>query len=261
MTGWDRLIAELDAWAAEGRTAGFWWRDDDAADGAPELDRLLALRRALGVPLVLAVIPAAATPALAEMLKDEADIERVQHGYAHTNHAAAGEKKAELGGTRALWDVARDLADGRGRMGTLFGDDGWLEVIVPPWNRIDPSVAGLLPGLGFHGLSGFGKRNLADAGPELNVVNTHIDIIAWRDGRGFAGEDAVLDAAVELLAAKRAEGPDDHGAIGLLTHHLAHDPACWDFIERFVTVTQNHPAALWRAGRDMFPVPDLSVAP
>ena len=43
MTGWDRLSIELDAWSAAGRAAEFWWRDDDAIDTTPALDRLLSL--------------------------------------------------------------------------------------------------------------------------------------------------------------------------------------------------------------------------
>lgn len=56
-TAWDALMGELDAWAESGLTASFWWRDDDAADHTPALDRLLDERGQLDVPLALAVIP------------------------------------------------------------------------------------------------------------------------------------------------------------------------------------------------------------
>ena len=65
---WDRLDRELAAWAAEGREATFWWRDDDAVAATPALDRLLRLTESGGVPLALAVIPAPAEPGLAERL-------------------------------------------------------------------------------------------------------------------------------------------------------------------------------------------------
>ena len=68
---WPGLSAELDAWAAAGRTATFWWRDDDATAPTPELGRLLRLAGAHGAPLALAVIPAEAGPALAEALAAE----------------------------------------------------------------------------------------------------------------------------------------------------------------------------------------------
>jgi len=57
-SGWGALEAELDIWQSAGRSASFWWRDDDAIAATPELDRLLAL--AQDAPIGLAVIPAQA---------------------------------------------------------------------------------------------------------------------------------------------------------------------------------------------------------
>ena len=139
MTAWDRLSAELDAWAAAGLTAEFWWRDDDAIDDTPALGRLLALRRSLNVPLALAVIPANARPALAGVLRDEDGIDILQHGFAHANYRPAGEKKAELGADRELWDIARDLAGGRGHM--IAGSTSWYRpgtVSTLPWRTCCP---------------------------------------------------------------------------------------------------------------------------
>ena len=182
MTAWDRLTAELDAWAAAGRIAEFWWRDDDAVDATPALDRLFALRADLDLPLALAVIPAKARPALAGALDGQTGIDILQHGYAHASHRPAGEKKAELGADRELWEIARELSDGRGRMLDLFGET-WLDVMVPPWNRIDPPIVNLLPGLGFHGLSAFKARAAIGDPDRLTVVNTHVDIIDWTGTR------------------------------------------------------------------------------
>lgn len=254
MSPWDRLAAELDAWTAAGKTAEFWWRDDDAIDVTPALERLLALRTALDLPLALAVIPAPARPTLAAALKGQAGIDIFQHGYAHVSHRPAGEKKAELGADRELWDIARELSDGRGRMVELFDAD-WLNVMVPPWNRIDPAVTNLLPGLGFHGLTTFNAREAADAAGDLTIVNTHVDIIDWAGSRGYAGDDAVLSAATDHLVAKRTGSADPGEATGILTHHLAHDEACWDFIEKFGRLTAGNPAVSWRAAAHLFPVP------
>jgi hypothetical protein len=248
MSSWDALEQALEDRAAAGGTADFWWRDDDAIERTDALGRLLGLRHALDVPLALAVIPATATKSLAEAVSGVAGIEILQHGYAHVSHRPAGAKKAELGADRDIWDVARDIAEGRGRMVDLFGDDGWLDVMVPPWNRIDPPVATLLPGLGFHGLTTFRTRNLEDASESLRLVNTHIDIIDWRKTRAFAGDEPLLGAAIEALES-------DTAAVGLLTHHLAHDEACWAFVERFVTTTQRHDAVRWRSAHDLFPAP------
>lgn len=254
MTVWDRFAAELDAWAAAGLVAEFWWRDDDAIDVTPTLERLLALRTDLDLPLALAVIPAPARPALSAALRGQPGIDILQHGYAHISHRPAGAKKAELGADRDLWDIARDLSDGRGRMLDLFEDD-WLSVMVPPWNRIDPAVTALLPGLGFHGVTTFKARVADDKKANLITVNTHVDIIDWLGTRGFAGDDAVLSAAIDHLCAKRTGSADPAEATGILTHHLVHDDACWRFVEKFGHFTARNPAVVWRSASDLFPVP------
>ena len=60
---WAGVEDELARWRSDGRELSLWWRDDDAADATPELDRLLAVQQVHGMPLALAVVPAAATPA------------------------------------------------------------------------------------------------------------------------------------------------------------------------------------------------------
>ena len=64
--GWDALEAELDLWQSAGRTATFWWRDDDAIAWTPALERLLEL--AEDTPIAIAVIPGNAETGLAEPL-------------------------------------------------------------------------------------------------------------------------------------------------------------------------------------------------
>jgi hypothetical protein len=255
MSAWNLLAAELDAWAEAGWTAAFWWRDDDAVEATPALARLLGLRRTLDVPLAIAAIPARARPDLADALRGETGIEVLQHGYAHANHRPAGERKTELGSDRDLWTVAREIAEGRGRMDAVFGEGKWLDVMVPPWNRIDAPVIALLPGLGFRGVSTYDARPAAEPVPELVAVNTHVDVIDWTGTREFAGDDACLGDAVAHLAAKRSGEADAGEATGLLTHHLAHDEASWDFIARFVAATAAHRAARWISARDTFPEP------
>lgn len=256
MSGWDALAAELDRWAEDGRTAEFWWRDDDAVDATPALGRLLSVQDESGVPLALAVIPAKATGALAAKVSDNDGLALLQHGYAHANHRPEGAKKAELGADRPLWDIAREIAEGRTKMDSLFGEGQWLETMVPPWNRIDDPVAALLPGLGFQGLSAFRARRSAEPVPRLSSVNVHVDVIDWRGSRGFAGEEACLAAAVAHLAAKRSGSADADEPTGLLTHHLVQDADCWTFVSRFVAETRDHSAGCWRAARDLFPDPE-----
>ena len=57
-------------------------------------------------------------------------------------------------------------------------------------------------------------------------VNTHVDLIDWKGGRGFVGEAAALDALVAALAQARTSGEP----VGVLSHHLAMDGGAWDFL-------------------------------
>ena len=68
MSTWRELEQELEAWARSGRRATFWWRDDDAVEPSPALDRLLELAASGRAPLALAVIPARASSGLAAQL-------------------------------------------------------------------------------------------------------------------------------------------------------------------------------------------------
>lgn len=245
--GWTDLAAELDRWRALGRTATFWWRDDDAVDATPALDRLLSIAEAVGAPLALAVIPAAATPGLAARLARARDVTILQHGWSHDNRAPDGAKKAELGDDRPVAEVLADLERGRTRLGALFGREGRFEptLLVPPWNRIGPAVAAALADRDV-AVSRYGGR---PAGARRRL-DTHVDPIAWKaprggDTRGFLGEAAALRLAIDHLAARRLGTADRDEATGLLTHHRVHDAATWAFAARFAAVIADHSAAAW----------------
>ncbi len=243
MTSWRHLGEELDAWAAAGRGATLWWRDDDAVEPGPELARLLALAEARDLPLALAVIPARASEALAEWLKAQpARATLLQHGYAHQNHAREGEKKAELGAQRPVHVVLEELARGWGRMTALFGET-WAPILVPPHNRIAEAVVQGLAELGFQGLSTQGPRAAVLAAPGLVQVNTHLDIMHWPDPRGFLGEAESLGILVAQLRARRLGAADAAEPTGLLTHHPAHDEPAWGFLEALLDRLAGHPAA------------------
>lgn len=244
---WQSLTAELDLWRAAGRTACFWWRDDDAANPSPALERLIALTRH-AAPLVLASVPGKATPALAERTRSEPLVEIVQHGWMHLNHSPSGEKASEFPAARPLDNRIADLTQGRDRLATLFGPQ-FIPVFVPPWNRIGPDLAALLPEFGLIGLSTFGPRRQQAGG---RVVNTHVDPIAWKDGRRFRGESHALKQVVEHLTARRLGTADADEPTGILTHHLDHDGPMWDWLEAFFTRLKNEPAARWLNARQAF---------
>jgi peptidoglycan/xylan/chitin deacetylase (PgdA/CDA1 family) len=229
MSGWQALADEIARLRDEGRTAELWWRDDDAVDSGPALDRLLAIVRDTGAPLALAVVPAQATAALADRLSQEAGVDVLQHGYAHINHAVAPEKKIEIGLQRPAMMTLGELATGWMALERLFGPRA-LAVMVPPWNRIAPVLVPTLPEIGYRGLSTFGPRPRVHPVRGLLQVNTHVDLIDWKGGRTFAGEGTVLAALVAAFA--RARGGNDE-PIGILSHHLAMDVEAWDFLRSF----------------------------
>jgi hypothetical protein len=238
LSSWSDLTQELDAWRATGRVATFWWRDDDATAPSLALDRLLSLQQKHTAPLVIAVIPARAEPGLAQRLTGIDGIGIAQHGWAHANHAPVGSAKAELGDHRPAALVLGELARGQLALDRLFG--AWLRLLVPPHNRIAPTLAKALPAAGYVGLSTYNPRRAGIA--DLMQVNTHIDIMNWVT-RAFGGETPALELAVRHLRARRAGTVDAAEPTGLLTHHLAHDEGAWAFADRFLGVIADHPAA------------------
>jgi hypothetical protein len=242
--GWGDLTDELDLWAAEGRTAQLWWRDDDAGEAGPALLRLLDLSQACRLDLALAAVPAVAEAPLAQAVDGWPLVTVVQHGWAHRDHGVPGEPAVEVGGTRSVADVLSEMRQGRERLEALFGSR-FAPVLVPPWNRIEPPILPHLVGAGYRGLSTFGTRVQATPEPGLVQVNTHLDILRWRGGVQFAGPEKVLRQLVGHLRDRRKRATDKDEPIGLLTHHRDHDPSAWEFLETLLRITGEHPAATW----------------
>jgi hypothetical protein len=234
------VIAELDRWAAAGQTARLWLRDDDACEPGPALERLLAATRRHTAPCLLAIVPMKAGRALADALKDRADVRVAMHGIIHANHAAAGQKSEETPADRPLDAVSAELQGARARLVALFGAaaGAWY---VPPWNRIGPAVAALLPVLGFKVLSTFGKARFG-LEPALVELNTHVDLMNWRGGRiGRTPDDVLTELAAELASARQG----GWHPVGVLTHHLVHDDTAWAALDAVLQVVSAHPAAAW----------------
>ncbi|MGD1877345.1 MAG: polysaccharide deacetylase family protein [Kiloniellaceae bacterium] len=243
MNAWATLETELDAWAETGRTAQVWWRDDDAAAATPAFERLLQLAAGTGAPLALAVIPASAEPALARQVADQpADVTVLQHGFAHADHAPAAAKKCELVSPAARPAGIDELCQGHERLGRLFGQR-FRPVLVPPWNRIADDLVARLPALGFGGLSTYKARGAASPAPGLHQVNCHLDILQWRPTRRFLGTQAALDLLTGHLAAKRQGAADAAEPSGILSHHLVHDDAAWDFLKELLERLARHAGA------------------
>ena len=247
---WVPLEAELDAWARAGRIARFWWRDDDATAPSASLDRLLAL---VGdSPVALAVIPETATDALARRLAVADNVTVLQHGIAHTNHAAASAKKAELGADRPMAVLTEALVAGRRRLEALFGTR-FQPILVPPWNRIAGDLVRLLPQAGFVGLSTAGPRRQAEPVPGLHVINSHLDPIDWHGTRACRPAGDLIAEAAGHLAARRLGQADAAEPVGLLTHHLLDDPATERFVGDLAALVRTHPAAAWASVGELWP--------
>jgi hypothetical protein len=231
LTSLDRALA--------GRSLRLWWRDDDAADWTPALERLLDLAAGLALPLAVAAVPARLSDQARAHLLAAPQVTLLVHGLAHTNHAPAGAKKAEFGPHRPLAVMQQEIADARRRLPEA------APIFVPPWNRIDPALLPQLTQLGFRGLSSHGAVRHPTAG--LVQVNTWVDPIDWRAGRRLLAVPAIL---AQFHAAAQHGGP-----IGLLTHHAAMDEAMWQFLDELLHSLTRFQAVHWSTVGDLFTIP------
>ena len=245
---WRPLDRELERWQAAGRVLDLWWRDDDATAPTEALGRLAALSERLGLPVHLAVIPARAEPALARAVAAQPQLVPMVHGWAHASHAPPGEKKAEFGAHRPLPRMQAEAGAGLARLADLFGP-ALRPVFVPPWNRIAPEMTATLPGLGYRALSTFTPRRAPAAAPGLAAINTHLDPIAWKTTRSLADPQALIAQTARQLADRRSGRADPGEPYGLLTHHLVHDAAIWQFVETLLARLLAGPARPWRMSR------------
>jgi hypothetical protein len=241
MSRWDALKRECEAWGEAGRTATWWWRDDDAVAATPALDELLRVAQG---PIALAVIPARLQPDLPPRLRQSPETAVLQHGYAHRNEAPEGGRKSEFPDERALEAIARDLGAGFRTLSEAFGPQ-FLPVLTPPWNRIGGRTVAILQSIGFMGLTRYMPRSAAtDHG--VNQVNTHVDVIDWRGRQGppggFLGETACLELLVGHFRARRSGIADPDEPTGILSHHLVHDAGTWRFLEKLRDFLANQAA-------------------
>lgn len=242
---WSALLAELDCWGEADRIAKLWWRDDDAAVAAPELAALL--RIADGTPIALAVIPALATVDLASMLRDLPLVAVLQHGWRHANRAVEGKKSEYPSGLPASV-AAAEIAAGRDRLAALFGTRT-LPVFVPPWNRIAPGLLSVLTDSGIAAVSTFASTRQPEWSPRLPpglaLLDTHVDLTDWKDGKRFIGATAALGSLVFWLRHVRLGNRPPNHAIGILTHHMVMDRETAAFVGQLVELVAGHAAGRW----------------
>ena len=236
-------------WRDAGRVVDFWWRDDDASRPSEAFARLVGLAAQSGVPLGLAAIPERAEPDLFAAFGG--DVAVLQHGVDHRNRAAAAEKPSEFPSTEAIEAALARIAQGAERLSALAGSR-LLPVLVPPWNRFSKALIEHLPRHATRGFSAFGPRAQPEPAPGLRQINAHVDIIAWKRGRSFVGEERALSEAVSHLARRRAGTVDAAEPTGWLTHHERHDETIWSFLARLFDFTGTRAGVRWVHPREMF---------
>lgn len=239
---WTVVRNSLDSAAGRGRKIPFWWRDDDAIETTSQLDRLTELQTGMALPLTLAVIPEFLAENLAPALYGHTGLTIATHGIAHQNHAPASEKKQELGGHLGICEAAVGLERARRRVHQAFPRQA-IPMLVPPWNRISPTIAAALPDIGFRNLSTYGTASEQPVIPGLTRLNTHVDPIDWRGSRSLFDPGTLNQGiAAQIDQRLRDSSPEP---VGLLTHHLVHDEEIWVWTEELLDILAQHPAVIW----------------
>ncbi len=264
---WRSLHDEIARWRDAGRSVEFWWRDDDASRRTPALSRLFDLAADADVPLALAIVPECAEHGLLEGVVQ--GVAALQHGVDHRNRAETDGKKTEFPLGESVDAALARLAAGRAQLESVVGRRA-LPVLAPPWNRLSAALVPRLAAAGYRGLSTYGARKPAEPAPGLVQVNTHVDVIDWKGGRRFGGEDYVLGQAIRHLASRRAGQIDKseptgwlthheptgwlthHEPTGWLTHHAVHDEAAWNFLARLFEATRGIAGVTWLRPADLF---------
>lgn len=229
MIDWSPLRTALTRCRASKTPIPIWWRDDDAIEPTPALDRLNELSANLGVPVHLAVIPKQAGETLVPYVEDRPNLIPCIHGWTHQNTAPSGHKKSEFGVPRN--DGFDELVQAKARMIDLFGTN-LFPLFVPPWNRFDLSFEHGLKQAEYVGFSTFGPRTNTITTPQ---INTHIDPIFWRGHRGLVEPERLIRLTAEILDARCNGIQDSIEPLGFLTHHLVHIPEVWTFCWSFMT--------------------------
>jgi hypothetical protein len=218
----------------------FFLRDDDAGWDDERLFALMKVVAAHGLPLDVAVIPAALSRRLAKALRQahvnmEGRLGLHQHGFAHINHEPNG-RKCEFGPARDGAAQLRDLQAGRELLDEHLA--GCVQpVFTPPWNRCAELTAELLPRIGTQVLSrhvggpDFGRSGLIELPVSVDWS------YAKRGGRRLA--------PIELagLAGQRVRTGEP---VGINLHHAVMDAGELRRLDGLCELLARHPAARCR---------------
>jgi hypothetical protein len=222
MVRWlDPVAAALDAAPSP---VPVFFRDDDAGWGTDRLRRLVDRFDRRGLPLDLAVIPAALRPGLARELRTRAGngLALHQHGLAHVNHESEG-RKQEFGPSRPREAQLRDIEEGRRLLLDQLGDV--LDpIFTPPWNRCTADTGACLAELGFTVLSREARAEPLGV-PGLSELPVRVDWSRLEPG----------ELVARLVAAVESGEP-----VGVMFHHAEMDGGSLDRADSLLALLAAH---------------------
>lgn len=238
MSAWlEDLRRALDASA---RPVDFFFRDDDAGWRDERLFALLDLCERHRLPLDVAAIPRAVTPALATELRARvtAAPERLavhQHGFAHLNHEPEG-RKCEFGPSRPRVLQRQDIESGRRLLLEVHGLHAG-DIFTPPWNRCTEATGEALRAAGFRVLSRDATaRPLGVAG--LYELPVRVDWFARRKG---------VRLSLPELGASLAEAVNAASSpVGVMFHHELMNDGELSRTGELLALLSAHPSARCR---------------
>jgi peptidoglycan/xylan/chitin deacetylase (PgdA/CDA1 family) len=216
------------------RPVSFFFRDDDAGWEDERLFELLEVFADHGVPIDLAVIPAALSLDLAAELqarRTRGVVRLHQHGYAHSNHEPEG-RPCEFGPSRPGTAQRREIEAGADILRELLGSV-LAPIFTPPWNRCTVETGRCLRDLGLSLSRDSTAPPLAiDGLAELPVA------VDWSAGRRDLGLD---DLGARLGAAARKSRP-----VGVMLHHAELRRQDSSALEELLATVTSHPNARCR---------------
>lgn len=232
--------------------ATIFFRDDDAGWDNDALFALLDVFATREIPVDLAAIPAAITPALAQALAVRraagAAIGIHQHGWVHANHEPEG-RRCEFGAARSHARQRGDIAEGQARLRALFGAE--LDpIFTPPWNRCSQATADVLNDLGFEILS----RDQSAAPLALGRLRSAPVCVDWTKWVSTDPSGAAL--AQHIAASLAANEP-----CGIMLHHATMDPEDRHRLDALLALLGEHPMARLGQLRDLALAPLAEVSP
>ena len=107
----------------------------------------------------------------------------------------------------------------------------------------------MLSNTGFRGLSSMWARKAEFPAEGLLQVNTHLDPVNWRQGRGFIEEHQAISQIHLHLFGRRTGFLDSDEPTGILTHHLDQTDHVWGFCRQLFSRLNAHPAVRWLNAR------------